>query len=398
MPQYTLNSPAPPFLAVGHTRRLPELPDLAPPCFSPADQLAEPTLPRTRVVKDVLRVGRWKTGATMAGPTFWEVKPQTLRTLADQYRLAQSRGISHNLVKGHGDPHSGAVHADDLVSPLDQVFVANDTLWVSAYVTPAEARTLCNPAQKVSVRVMEHWLDGAGRSYPLMLLHVALVDEPVVDSQGPFRQLGLSATAKPASSHPFSIGDLAMPIDLPRLRAVVNTLLAYWDLSLPESTTEATFADDLDALVQQVVAQETDTPADEAADAQPEANDLSHTVAGLTQQLRDLAQTVAALRQTPPATSSPTEADASGRGAFDTRLNSLAMAGNIDAKTLTKLKRVGEAHGWDLALLEPFQDVRMIDMSRVAQSLATNTPPTVPGALARKSPEELLAAVKALGG
>ena len=56
MPQYTLNTPAPPFLAVGHTRRLPELPDLAPPRFSPADQLAEPSLPRTRVVKDVLRV------------------------------------------------------------------------------------------------------------------------------------------------------------------------------------------------------------------------------------------------------------------------------------------------------------------------------------------------------
>ena len=45
------------FIPVGHTLALPALPELAAPRYTDLDQRAAPQQPRTRLLKDVLRVG-----------------------------------------------------------------------------------------------------------------------------------------------------------------------------------------------------------------------------------------------------------------------------------------------------------------------------------------------------
>lgn len=139
-----------------------------------------------RVVKDVLTVGRKKIGFDKDGqPVFWDVTPATLAQIANDFKAMKAAGNAPNLGKTHGDDDL-LIHPDDLIAPLDQVLVANNTLWASAYVTPEEVAYLLNPARKVSVGVVPEYVDGAGNKYSLALIHVAVTDRPVVLNQGPF--------------------------------------------------------------------------------------------------------------------------------------------------------------------------------------------------------------------
>src|SRR5262245_36833544 len=87
---------AAPFIPVGHSLTIPACPNL------PAPQEAAG---RVRIVKDILRTGRWKAGRNVDGTDrFWEVTPDTLSQLADQFSDSRRRGVARNLVWGHGDP------------------------------------------------------------------------------------------------------------------------------------------------------------------------------------------------------------------------------------------------------------------------------------------------------
>jgi hypothetical protein len=385
-------APAAPFLAVGHSLRLPALPSLAPARFPPAEQRADPTAPRTRLIKDVLRVGRWKVGQDARGqPVWWAVSRNTLGEIARQFQLAQSRGIAQNLVWGHGDPATKIVDPRDLIAPLDQVIHEGDTLWVSAYVSPQQARELRNPANKVSVRVMENWTDGAGRHYPIMLLHVAVVDQPVLDSQGPFVDLANHLLCL------FSKGT-HMALDYQRTFDAVNTLLGLLGLSLPETTTEDNFNDTLDMLVSMLEGQsppdgEEDPNAGQSpggtSESPPPAgtqSQMSRQIHGLARQVKDLCLQVAALR------------GQGGRPVFLERLKTLAAQGVITAREVGQLTQLGQRHAWDLGLLDLAQERQAIDMGRYAKRHANGAPPALRGVSPTLSPAEIQDGVKALGG
>jgi hypothetical protein len=385
-------APATPFLAVGHSLRLPALPSLAPARFKPAEQRADPTAPRTRLVKDVLRVGRWKVGQDAQGqPVWWAVTRTTLGEIARQFQLAQSRGIAQNLVWGHGDPATRIVDPRDLIAPLDQVFVEGDTLWVSAYVSPQRARELRNPAHKVSVRVMENWSDGAGREYPIMLLHVAVVDQPVLDSQGPFVDLANHLLCL------FSKGT-NMALDFQRTFDAVNTLLGLLGLSLPESTTEENFNDTLDMLVSMLESQNPAGSPDDGEDGHspggttespgtpPTQTEMSRQLHGLARQVKSLSLQLSTLR------------GQGGRPIFLERVKSLAAQGVITAREVGQLTELGMRHAWDLGLLDLAQERQAIDMGRYAKRHANPAAPSVHGLTPALSPADIQHGVKALGG
>lgn len=382
-----------PFLDGGHQGCRPALPKLAPARFSPAEQAADASAPRTRLVKDVLRTGRWKVGHDERGqPVWWEVSRQTLREIARQFQLAQSRGVAQNLVWGHGDPHTKIVDPRNLIAPLDQVFVEGDTLWASAYLPADKARELRNPAHKVSVRVMENWTDGAGRAYPIMLLHVAVVDQPVLDTQGPFVDLGLT------SSTPDAEGS-SMPLDYQRTLDSVNTLLALGGLEMPDTTTEDNFNDTLDMLVGML---QGDAPPEDEADPEaagkspggtaadpgeePPAAEMSQQVGRLTRQVRDLCNQVARLQR------------GRGRRLYLERVQDLATRGHISAREVNHFHALGERFGWDLALLDAAGERQAIDMGRYARRGAQPHAPRTHGVQPNLSPAELKEGVAALGG
>lgn len=138
-----------------------------------------------RLVKDVLRIGRWKTGDDSVGfDEFWNVTPAVLHDLSRNFHLARARGFRPTLQVTH-NPRSD----DDLLAYIDELKVLGDRLWMSAVVTPAQAEFLRSPSMLVSVRADPDWTDPKGFRYPVVLNHVAVTDRPCVTGQQPFRVL-----------------------------------------------------------------------------------------------------------------------------------------------------------------------------------------------------------------
>lgn len=257
---------------LGHGMKPPTLPaGFSPPRFSPQQQAANPSQPMTRLVKDVLRVGRWKIGSDSAGrPQLWDVTPAVLVALATSHQRATARGVAMNLTKSHGDLRTGIVPTDELICPIDEMIVSgNGTLWVSCYVTPQQARYLMNPACKVSPGIWDDWIDGLGNRYATKMLHVAVTDHPVIPGQGPFVTL-----ANRLHQNRKTLANGTTRMDFQTLKQQIDSLLlalSGGSVSLPTDCTDKSICRDLQIVMDSL-----------GIDAQNAQNDAA---AGIAQQL-----------------------------------------------------------------------------------------------------------------
>ena len=169
------NAVAPVRQSVGHSMPVPNPPNFGPPRYTPEQQAANPGEPMTRVVKDLCRAGSWKSGFGPDGQTtFEEFDQPALQQIVRNANALMQSGHAINIGKGHGDEDL-AIHADDLIAPLDAVLLHNGVMWGSAYVTPLQAEYLRNPARKVSLGLWRNYESGDGQVYPgLSALHVAV--------------------------------------------------------------------------------------------------------------------------------------------------------------------------------------------------------------------------------
>ena len=182
-------------LDAGHDLPTPKVPAglFGPPKYTAADQAANPDKPLTRIVKDVLHVGTIRVVDEANGDleADWQVTPQHLAAIADAHRVARSRGFAAILGKTHGDERTRLIHPDDHLAPIAEFKTDGRVLWMSAYVTPEQARYLSNPALKVSPYLKGGYRDTGGHVYPIRAVHVAVTDNPRVPGQGMF-QVALS--------------------------------------------------------------------------------------------------------------------------------------------------------------------------------------------------------------
>lgn len=193
---------APRLLSLGAWSQIGEgAPDFGPVNPPPESLAAGQT---ERVIKDVVRVGRYFLGYNAAGKErYWEVTPAVLSQIETNFRAMKANGQRPNLVKTHGDLSTLMVHPDDLMAPIDDVKIVGDTLWMSAYVGPEEAKYLQNPARKVSIGSLENYSDSEDRRYPGdSLLHVAVTDRPAVNGQGSFVAMADGASQGGGSMNP----------------------------------------------------------------------------------------------------------------------------------------------------------------------------------------------------
>ena len=251
------------FLPLGHDAPPPKAPKgFSPPKFSPEEQAANPGKPMTRVIKDVLSVGKRKAGFDEKGqPFFWDVTPQDLQLIAVSFSNAQRNGVAFNLTKSHGDPRTCMVPTDDIISALDEVIVEDGVLWVSSYVTPSVAMQLQNPAMKVSPGIKPDFMDGEGHVYPLQLYHVAVVDQPVVPRQGPFMTLANSQNG-------------AIQMD-ETILGWFKQIFEYEGSPLPESVTPENAADILPVLIEQLIGSDVEEEETEEAPTEAPAGEVT---------------------------------------------------------------------------------------------------------------------------
>lgn len=199
-------------VAVGHSVPVPDPPDFGAPRWTDAEQAANPTKPMTRLIKDVLRIGRWKEGFDeLNRPVFGDYTPEELQNIFNNARAMMAAGHAINFGKSHGDDQL-IIPTDELISPADDIRLDNGILWVSTYVTPEQADYLDNPARKVSAGLHRDYLAGNGTTYAgRTMLHVAVTDRPTVDCQGPFIRLSnyIALGTWSESKHPRKGGKFA---------------------------------------------------------------------------------------------------------------------------------------------------------------------------------------------
>lgn len=399
-----------------------------PPLYTPEQQLQAPNQPRTRLIKDVLAVGRWK-----VGDDFWDVKPETLNRIARTYHDATKAGNSFNLCYGHGHPVTGSVDARDLVRPLDQVRVFGNRLFTSTYVTQSEADKLRNPANRVSVRVLEKWTDGTGRDWPMALLHVALVDQPVMNKQGPFLDLCndnrrrdmAEDTAEEAvvdevadDTGDETAGGMGDTFDFPTVLDLMTRTFNLLGVDVPDGITEENLPIVWETLLSTLPANDDDE--DDMDDGMDEMGDGAETMEGLDPEAgalpaADLANVDASVRPilqmmladnralkgaVKDLSNAFLQQRAEGaRSSYIKKLDTLAKAGKINAKAVVSLTHNGAAHGYDLSLLTPFDDLPgMVDMQRRGRSLATSQAAAVETSSSDLTADQIAALAKTVAG
>ena len=375
-------APDAPFIPVGQID-LPGLPELEPPRYTDLDQSHNPDKAMTRLVKDVLRVGTWHVTLDDGSSEPWDVTEETLRELARNFAARKQAGNDINFIWGHSDDNR------DAITPIDQLIVGGDRLWAVGYFTPDVARQLSNPAHKVSIRSVSDWEDGDGKLYPgETLLHVALVETPVVSGQQPFLEL---SRVRAKSARRFLLTgkhtkDLAM--DFEALKTLLNQLfdVVAPQLKIPDHVTdETTFSQWVRDAVSFVdpdgdsadvgeggegppATPEETVPQGEAAMRQM-SKIIKSAIAPLA---KDLAVVRGELREL------KAEKSNARKDAFESRLKDLGHAG-LSGENVKHFRDLGAKYGWDPALLRGAETLKGVDMSRVAKGHRDASAPAING-------------------
>lgn len=333
---------------------------LGKPRFSKEEQDANPEAPMRRVVKDVLRVGEWKVGAAEDGtPIKWRVTDGVLREIARQYRLAKANGVESNLYWGAstaGNQHH--ISARDGIAPIDELVVDGGRLFAVQYVNAATAKELSNPSHKVSVKVVSQWGDGQGRTYPYMLEHVAVVDQPVVSGQSAFFELANEQGVR----------------NVEELKRVINEMLKVMELSeIGSEVSDDDLVKVLETKLETLRDLTTNRQQNETV-ADVEEVALSNEQGDQTQD--DLRSLVLELSNKVDALTS--EKIIAGKDAWQAKLDGLFAANKIDAATKGEYEKNGQAMAYNLSLLAPLDSVvlQKHDDSAAGSFALSNEPDT----------------------
>jgi hypothetical protein len=397
-----------------------------PPKFSPEQQAADPGSARTRVLKDVLPVGQWKAGIGDNGqPVFLTVDASFLQQVVESFRQASARGVNFNLGKTHGDPATGLIHPDDLITPIDQLVTDGQTLWAACYVTPAQAQYLANPARKVSAGLRRNWMDGYGNRYPVQLVHVAVTDLPVVPGQGPF--LAMSNTDSAATDPGKGSGSGKGSATENTVIGTFNRCLTLLGLGeLPADVTEENMLLVVNALLNTVKGQDSEDDGEDSGAAgsgqggsqtlpplnqaggrmsadlansgtPASATNLSNSTPGNpapavapVPSIADLvatqnkilefmtAQQTAIVNLSNAFTAAQGQRVVDAKAAYAKRLDELAAGGNINGEIHRAMMNVGESTGWNLSNLDPFSKLQAVDLANRGKQLGDSSPAPAP--------------------
>lgn len=339
--------------------------------FSEADQQQSPDEPRTRVVKDVIRVGKWKVGPNQ----YEEFTAERLQEVVRCFREAKQRGYEFNLCKTHG--LLGQVHPDDFISPIDDLAFDGKTLWAASYVTPSQKQYLSNPAMKTSPGFAPNWVDGQGKRYGFQMVHLAVTDTPVVGGQGRFITLA---------------NEQGTTMDFAALVEVLNALLAKIGGSpLPEGTSEETLIESLKSIVESIVVEsEDDKMDDEAEKLKTMANAQETQLASLLDLVEKAVGKIGDM-DTKLVTMSNEHA-AMKRDRYTDRVATLLGEGRITAGQRDALVKDGESVRWELSNLQEFASrPALYKPQRLSAGLATGEEPPADGVVKKQTSERIAA-------
>lgn len=328
---------------------------------------------RIRLVKDVIRVGKWKVGPGQ----YEEFTPERLTEIERCFHEAKSRGYTFNLCKTHG--FLGQVHPDDLMAVIDDVKFDGKTLWATVYVTPEQKQYLSNPAMKTSPGFFKGWVDGQGHKYGCQMVHLAVTDTPVVSGQGQFIALS---------------NEQGTEMDFAALVEVLNGLMEKLGLpKLPEELTPETLVDSLKTIAESV-AKEDDGECEDCGGQKSEgevamlANAQEQKLASMLDLIEKAIDRIGDI-DTRLVTMSNEQTEMK-KNRYADRVAELLNEGRITSGQRDSLVRDGESVQWNLSNLQEFATRPAIyRQNRVSSGLATEGEPPTEGVSKTLTPERI---------
>lgn len=378
------------------------------PRFDSEHQLSNPDKQMTRVCKDVLRVGKWKVGFSESGdPIFWEVTPQVLTELELNFNKQKKKGIEHPLCWGHTEQGKSDIDSREVLSQIDEVKVVGDTLWISSYVNPVQSVSLQNTKRQVSIGSLNDYEDGEGEQFPgWSLIHVAVVEHPVVHAQDGFLQLSLHKPDKKTK------GTSMFTLE-PTIQFINELLPAESSIPLEgEGAITEENADEMIALVRSLLRvgpaeESSEEPAgDEIAEIVPDTGDtpaieelpiemqnqirknpallsvFKHFTGKLSKAQNELALLQASERK-------------SKKDAYESQVDRMGKAG-LDGVTVLDLKNRGQSMGYDLSLLNSWEKLCDSALMNSQTVQLSNSQPSNPSVKKQKSQEDIERQAKSL--
>lgn len=371
--------------------------------------------------KDILRAPASLLTFGADGPFWWEVSPDMLNAYVDNFYKIQADPKARRdfcFVYGHGDPMTGHVAVSNVIAPFVDLEVVGDTLYASAYLTPQQIAALREPGKgNVSVRAANPYVcPTTAAQYSGMILHAAVVDQPVLGGQGGWVECQAAAAALSAAQ-----GGSAMSYDV--VKAALDTLLGYWGFPLPPDTSQ----DNLDTMlgiimpmVEKAIKDETGEEAPETGAAGADtgagggaappmlnasagkgtAMDLAAIVQSAMGPIRqELADVKKAFRDL------GAQQTQNKRAAFVARLTTEAAAGKLTGEQANTARELGEALGWDQRPIDLALNANaaagggtgiVVDLGSTSKRHASAKP--VKGGPEGLTQEATAAAIAALGG
>ena len=181
---------------------------------SPLKPVGEPDtvgeLPRRRFVKDLIHSGTYK--HPKDGWTMY-VTPDRMDVWVASFNKMRENGRGVEAVKDH------SFKAEDKVGDVVDMYREGDTLYAVHEFIGDDAINLAQRVNTVSPWIEPNFKDGRNE-YGESIVHSAIVQQPVIDSQQPFKAMAASLSGTNAS--PLIKTNGASKMDLTELRTVLG--------------------------------------------------------------------------------------------------------------------------------------------------------------------------------
>lgn len=307
-----------------------------------------------RLVREVCREGRWFLGGNPEDESaYLTITPSLNRQLVEMWAQRELAGLRCPLQRDHS--------TDGIHTASPNVVLYWDECWFEdGFEHGSSVFAACYPGPKLEELIQEpcpvspdiRWnvVDGTGKTWPVALMHVALVDHATINKQNGFVQMSL-ADGEVITKSPKE----KKTMDFAAFVESINQLLGVIKpgLSLPETVTEETFADVFAVILQMVKADESGDEGD-GADAEDTADLLVDTGSpdAVSMSLGGLRKEVAKLKAMIGVSLSLGAASAKDK--FTGDVDSM-IAGGFPAATRDALLEVGRVGGWKSTDLTPFK-------------------------------------------
>ena len=303
-----------------------------------------------RLCREILREGSWLTGDDPSNPSaYLSISPVTLDAFKATAIERAAAGLLVPLQWDHNPGNGLHTESQNVVDYFEEFWAEThdhgQSLWAACY--PGERfDELNNCKLPVSPHLQAAVVDGTGKVWRNVILHVALVDHATIPGQN-----GFVAMALPNAT-------IGTDMDISKVIELLNTLLGMVKpgLSIPDTVADEAGLDTAMGIITSMLG---DGPESEPAEDEVPDAGVPAIPEAVAMSLKSLESQVAKLTAKLAIVEGQKAQDA--ETAFADAVQGVIAMG-LPATSKAALMNVGKATNWDIAQIEPFKAMGKVSM------------------------------------